>query len=385
MATIEKIKRRRGTAFVVSFYRNERFKISLPSCFTQGDARELAAVIDEILAAQKRGCEPRVQDYLDRAPELILRKLEKVGLIEVTARATLAERLEAYEADAASRLKPSTVSSLVAIFKRLRPNLDFSLTAEEITQDAARRAIAGATAGCAPAYSRQILTAARAFFSFAAPELSNPFNSIKLPPARKIAGRDFNVPAEWSAGILDACPTQAWRAAFALWRFGGLRFREAFRVQWTDVLFEKRRLVVHSDKTERYGKGIRVIPLFPELEKELGARFLEETPEVVPSISETKARRDLETIIARAGFTPWTRLFQNLRATRENELVAAGFPAHVVADWLGHTSSVQSRYYLRVLDSYFDAATRPESMGGFLGENMGENDKNESILAPSRT
>ena len=61
-------------------------------------------------------------------------------------------------------------------------------------------------------------------------------------------------------------------------------------------------------------------------------------------------------IVGRAGYKLWPRLFQNLRATRENELIAQGFPAHVVGEWLGHTAVVQAKHYLRVLDSYYETA-----------------------------
>ena len=46
-----------------------------------------------------------------------------------------------------------------------------------------------------------------------------------------------------------------------------------------------------------------------------------------------------------------------MRASAENDLVEDGYPAHVVGAWIGHTSKVQQKHYLRVLDSYFDKAT----------------------------
>lgn len=358
MSTIEKVKRRRGTAYVVSFSRNGRYKISLPSYYTLADARALASAVDEIITAERRGVPPRVQDYLDAAPPEIIKKLVAVGLVEVEKLETLDDVLVRYEADIRERLKPSTVNSILCIFKLLRASLDFSLTPSELTTDVCRRAITTATRGKSSAYSRQILTAAKTFYSFACPDaVVNPFKNVSLAPARKIEGRDVNVPPEWTAPILEACPTQEWRVAFVLWRFGGLRFREAYRLTWADVLFDRKRLVVHADKTQRYGKEIRVIPLFPEIERELDELFLETEKEtILTPLSESAARNAFRQIVARAGITPWARLFQNMRATRENELVEKGFPAHVVADWLGHSSAVQTKYYLRVLDSYFDSA-----------------------------
>ncbi|MBQ9016629.1 tyrosine-type recombinase/integrase [Candidatus Saccharibacteria bacterium] len=375
MSTIERIKRKRGgVAFRVSFYRGRRVKVTLPQCFTLSDARALANCIDEILAAQKRGGVARVETYLESAPPLVLEKLARAGLVDLQPLKTLGELLDDYEKDVARRLAPSTVASLVAIFRRLRPALDLSKSPVDITPEAARSIIEQSTTGASPAYARQIAQAAAAFFHYAAPDLSNPFNGLKLAPARKLDGRDFDVPAAWSLPILNACPSKEWRVAFALWRFGGLRFREAYALQWADVNFDRRRLVVHSSKTSRYGKPSRLVPLFPEIAQELDDLFLDtDRAAILSPISETTARKTFAAIITRAGYSPWARLFQNMRATRENELIAAGYPQHVVADWLGHTSGVQSRYYLRTLDKYFDLATAPKRGGENRGENGGEN------------
>ena len=64
-----------------------------------------------------------------------------------------------------------------------------------------------------------------------------------------------------------------------------------------------------------------------------------------------------------------------MRATRENELIAAGFPAHVVAAWMGHTSATQQKYYLRVMDDYFERALAPSK----CGSKNGANEKNNLI------
>ena len=41
-------------------------------------------------------------------------------------------------------------------------------------------------------------------------------------------------------------------------------------------------------------------------------------------------------ILRRAGLEPWPRLFHNLRASRETELVEK-YPVQVVTSWLGNT------------------------------------------------
>lgn len=50
-------------------------------------------------------------------------------------------------------------------------------------------------------------------------------------------------------------------------------------------------------------------------------------------------RTQLKRIIKRASLTPWPRITHNLRASRATEL-AAEYPAHVAAAWLGHSTLV---------------------------------------------
>jgi hypothetical protein len=63
----------------------------------------------------------------------------------------------------------------------------------------------------------------------------------------------------------------------------------------------------------------------------------------------------LSILITSAGVKPWPKLFQNLRASRATEL-AAEFPAHVAADWLGHSTMVAQKHYWRTQDSDFEKA-----------------------------
>src|SRR5262249_29892069 len=62
-------------------------------------------------------------------------------------------------------------------------------------------------------------------------------------------------------------------------------------------------------------------------------------------------------VILRAGLTPWPRLIQNLRASRETEL-AARFPLHVVTQWLGNSNLIAAKHYLTVRDEDFAAAVQ---------------------------
>lgn len=52
-------------------------------------------------------------------------------------------------------------------------------------------------------------------------------------------------------------------------------------------------------------------------------------------------------ILKRAGIKPWPKLSQNLRSSRSTELITQGFPAYVVAAWLGHSVKVANTHYNR--------------------------------------
>ena len=67
-------------------------------------------------------------------------------------------------------------------------------------------------------------------------------------------------------------------------------------------------------------------------------------------------------IIRREGLQPWPRVFQNLRASRETELVET-YPVHVVTGWLGNTPKVAMRHYWMTTDEPFDAAVRRGEKG----------------------
>ncbi len=126
---------------------------------------------------------------------------------------------------------------------------------------------------------------------------------------------------------------------------------------------------MHSPKTEHHdGKEWRVVPLFPELlpflrAVEATARPGFDVPFSAPVITRYRGenanlRTELDRAIRRAGLNPWPKRFQNLRSTRETELVDQGFPLHVVCAWLGNSPKVAQKHYLQVTAEHFDLATR---------------------------
>jgi integrase len=176
--------------------------------------------------------------------------------------------------------------------------------------------------------------------------------------------RDHFVTRDEAQRVLDACPDSEWRLMFALARFGGLRIpSEAVRLRWNDVDWERERFTVHSPKTEHHDGGAsRVVPIFPELLQHFRTAFDQAAEGAEFCIARHRSpavnlRTHLLRIIKRAGLTPWPKLWQNLRSTRETEL-ANDFPIQVVTAWIGHKAGVAVKHYLQVTDDHFSQAVQ---------------------------
>jgi len=102
------------------------------------------------------------------------------------------------------------------------------------------------------------------------------------------------------------------------------------------------------------------VPIFPELRPYLDSAWNDAEPGEEFVVSRRRKnvtlRTQFERIIKNAGLKPWPKLFQNLRSTRETELINQGHPIHVVCSWLGNTASVALEHYAQVRDEDFAKA-----------------------------
>ena len=204
----------------------------------------------------------------------------------------------------------------------------------------------------------------------------NPFDDVKIEAAAPDR-KHFIGPADVKK-LLDACPSHDWRLIVALARWGGLRCPSEVLsltwagVHWPDATAATSRdqngwMQVTSPKTAHHpGKESRVVPLFPELLPELQKAF-DAAPEGATYVVDERFRRGsmgpqgwrncnlrttFEKIVARAGLTPWPRLFHNLRSSRQTELQEI-YPTHVVCAWLGNSPDIAREHYLQVTDAHF--------------------------------
>ena len=187
----------------------------------------------------------------------------------------------------------------------------------------------------------------------------NPFEGISGSSQTDDSRKRF-ISRETIQKVLDNCPDDQWRLILALSRFGGVRCpSETLALTWADVDFANGTIRVRSCKTEHHeGGGARTIPLFAELESVLLAEFaglpegtdLEATPVISryrdPSVN---LRTQLERIIKRAGLTAWPKLFHNLRASRETELMRE-YDLATVCKWIGNSPGVAAKHYAMCVD-----------------------------------
>ncbi|HIE96865.1 MAG TPA: hypothetical protein EYQ63_07585, partial [Fuerstia sp.] len=193
---------------------------------------------------------------------------------------------------------------------------------------------------------RKHIQIAKLFYNAAIKErivVENPFNDL---PSGTIANRerDYFVTIEETTKCLEAASNGQWRLIIALCRYGGVRCpSEIVLLTWDDVLWHENRMIVHSPKTQHHeGQETRVIPIFPELKPYLEQAYEDAPPGTKRIIRgktpESNLRTTFSKIIERAGLVQWPKLFQNLRASRETELLDSGkYPAHVIAAWMGHS------------------------------------------------
>lgn len=231
----------------------------------------------------------------------------------------------------------------------------------------------------------------------------NPLVGIKID-LRSDTSKNRFVDAAKATAIIDACPDQQWRTLFALCRFGGLRCpSEVLRLRWSDIQWDRGRFKVTAPKTERYGKGQRVVPLWPELLAELNDLFDIVKPGIETPAdgyviaryrdSEANLRTTFNRIVERAGVEVFPKPFMALRASRRTELERTGrFRNHVLNDWFGHSGAIAETHYLQTTeDDYAEALQARAVVSPVVSavpgpeETRGVNDAEKPIKNPPET
>ena len=330
--------------------------------------------IEDLLHCKVTGTSPKgtTAEWIDGLPDAIRQRIERSGLLGPQERREcpkLAEWMRQYiegrkdVKSATATVYGHTRRNLLAFFgesKRLDEIApgdaeDFRIflrTDEELAENTVRRRCGIAKQFLRSAVRKKII-------------LENPFDGLPIV-VRENRKRSYFVSHAEAEAVLDACPDARWRLVFALCRYGGLRCAsEVARLTWADVNWSKMRFTVNASKTEHHADGgIRVVPIFPELYPHLRDAFEQAKagavyccPQYDSAIANQMYRKAVMQALRQAGLTPWPKLFQNMRSTRETEL-AEKYPIQVVCQWIGNSPQVASRHYLQVTEEHFAKAVQ---------------------------
>ncbi len=365
-----------GRKRLLFFDKNRKRRTIRLGKMTQKQADAVKIKVEALVAAQLTGAlDDETARWVASLADLMRGKLEKAGLIVAHGKTQcprLAEWLAKY-VEGRADVKPATATvyghtrrNLLAYFGGDKP-LDaitpgdadgFRIhlaTVEKLADNTVRRRMGIASQFFRAALRRKIIG-------------ENPFTG-QTTAVQSNPKRQYFVSREEAEAVLEAMPSAAWRLAFALARYGGLRPSEIVRLTWGDVNWQRSRFTVHAVKTEHHASaGVRVLPIFPELHPYLMEAFQLTEPGAVyccPQYENANQmyRKVFMQAIKRAGLKPWPKLFVNLRASRATEL-AEHWPAHVACSWLGHSPAVAARHYLQVTDEHFKIAAQVGAKSG---------------------
>jgi len=351
---------------------------------TLADAKGIARYIQGLVDARVAGITPArdVSSWLAGVGKKLWTKLVRLGLVDShTDRLnslTLSRHLESYFARRQD-VKPATLQNwrhtqrcLLAYFGPDRSLATITVGEAEDWQRWLRTGNARknrydhqkTSDGLSPATVGKRTQNAIQFFQDAVKReqlAKNPFAGLRCEQKTN-KKRVFFVTRDMAAKVLDTIPDAEWRLIFALSRFGGLRCpSETLSLRWKDIHWAEGRMLVRVPKLERIaGKETRVVPIFPELRPHLDAAREQAGPgaEFVIQryrIKNSNLRTQLLRFLAMAGIKAWPKLFTNLRASMATEL-ASQFPAHVEAEWVGHSEKIARDHYLQVTEADFARA-----------------------------
>lgn len=301
-------------------------------------------------------------------------RLARVGLVERRGRATLGGLLQRFYASRQD-VKPATRTTWDNVRNDLLRYFGAECRLADIDRDQAEafrsylvnRELASAT------ISRRLQTV-RQFFEWGVDKgviEANPFTKVRHAAGNPRYRLEYIKPEE-TQRLIDAAPDWVWRTIIVLVRYGGLRCpSEVLSLRWQDVDLPAGRMAVPSPKTEhRAGHSRRVVPIFARLRPYLeeawdmaaeGQTHVIPEDRYLPSAIGPRGwvncnlRTTFKKIVRRAGLEPWPRLFHNLRASCETDLVTE-YPLTTACQWIGNSPSIAAKHYVQATDRDFQRA-----------------------------
>ena len=376
------LSRKKCGGYELQFTIKKHRKTVFLGAISQGDAESYRDRVAAIVRAHnlEQPLTKADQKWLASLPDSVYEKLAQRGLVEsrIVEKAPenrLSTLLIAFRSKkVAEGVKPKTLVRIDQVAKSLKSFFPRDPLIADIDHEQARAwqdwmresgNQKSETGTLAPNTVHRRTGNAREAFKYAITKgwiRENPFSELTVT-VRANDKRKVHVSLELSEQVMKCLPNLQWRLVFALARYAGLRCPSEVReLKWSDVDLQTRILTVTCVKTERYeGHDKRTVPIIEPLFSLLTeAKPPQDSPQDCPVIdmhgpntSEAVYRRGLERYLKRAKIKPWTKLFQNLRASLENELLAAGYPIDTVCRIMGHSPDVALRHYAMKRDEEY--------------------------------
>lgn len=380
MATLR--KQAKGESWQLRFYfRKQRVTLSLSS-MSEAQAERWKLFVQAIVDRIELG-EPfdrRIVEWLSSLTKEQRRKLSDRGLIEPekdedsTKEILLADYLEEYFSARKMDVKAATwifyqhtrkrleeyfcgrsIESITAIdAKQFRKWLEATNKKEKTKDSENKKGLSLNTVKRRTGLCRQIFKQAIEDGIIS----RNPFSGMSTS-VRSNKERKHYIDLETFSKVLELAPNAAWRSLLVLARLAAFRVpSEAKALKWEHIAWDVKRIsIVESSKTEHLAnRQIRIVPLFPEIERELRKLQAEseESEYVFPKLrADSNLRTTLKKIIRRSGVKPWPKLWQNLRSSGATDF-ARSVPSHVAASICGHTEEIAKEHYWTVGDRDLD-------------------------------
>lgn len=221
---------------------------------------------------------------------------------------------------------------------------------------------------------------------------TNPFVDVIVPSKGGDDDRRVFIPSELLDRVtewLKENKEYSWYPYWLLVRYTGCRRAEALQLKWDHIDFELERIEMPSPKTRRKGKTSRLMPIYEkspllEMLKDLFEYQGEpKTGYVVRDIlrlhdtdrenvkwDKKNPTTSLEWFVIESGVAPWPKLLQNLRVTRENELLQSGdYRPLAIHRFIGHTPKTFNSNYAQLNDNDFKPRSQREKRPAKLLKN----------------
>lgn len=340
------------------------------------DAAERAKYHVEVALRAHRLSQPisvRTLDWLyHSAPRGVFAALSDLGIVD--DRRMLASALHSWITVKVGRVSTRRIEQMERVGAALGKSLGdveleaitadrLTLWSEQLLEQFARNTVAG---HCAMV---------RQFFAWAVRERllsESPAGGLSGAFARserlvEVPGAGVNVLCLAAESTSDMELATALRLA----RWGGLRAAEVLRVRLEDIDARAMELTVRDTKRQHHGHGSRIVPIFAELRPVLEYAQLRDSDRgaagrrglLVPDLgsrTSSAATQRMRRLCQTLQIAMWPRPWQNMRATRESELMDA-FSLKDACKWIGNSPDVAMKHYALVRSTEFDRAVGRDS------------------------